>query len=735
MPIGTPHGTLDYKQVSKVTFVGASSNTVIDTTTGSLGVGVGVGGPTSNLHVVGDALITGNVSDLNVVSNVNMLHTANTASIKLNSNVVAEFPRSKKLIKYPRVVIASGQSGLSGGYTQDGYTVKVSNESSTSLASYAFNGKYGDNDVTNAYWYTGNLNTYNGTPTGGYYVGTVNLGSDGGRAATVSGDWIELELPNKIKLEYFKYFSQNNSVNGAQDGVLYARNTTNEDWTLVHSYTDALVPDQNTAYTFNVNSTNYYKIYALVLTRKRPANTGTGGVAVGELEYFGVPEYDPEAHGTDVTVKSYPNVPNTDWLEVYYDAKDLDDGDVTNVDDLTPSGINDGTATNVTVSDGAFVFDGGTTTNITTTTATGMGGDNAFSISLWFNPTSQVGSVDNCLVTFGNKTSREQFLLTYNPNKLLAQFFGNGMNIDVPGGIQFGRWYHVVLTYPGGGHYNMSIYADGIKGSNNNGGTNLSGLIPTNAAVELGKYSNSYNEGFNGSIANFRLFNRVLTTDEIYQLYAYQKEDFGHSTNNMTLKAGRLGIGTSEPKAALDVRGRITREYNPGEIIETIQTRADGQNVRVLSGTYSIQNVTSLQDVTLSHTIVNGSSISYKPPPGTTRVIYEFYVYVRHKNIDVLIHFAGRLDGTQVSHTRSTFRSRDYEQQWVYNNMTITIGDVGSDNLANGKLASWTTNKTIDFTCRDYHGDYEAYLHGPEHWDGGSTSIKVTPFIKITAIA
>ena len=557
MPIGTPHGTLDYKQVSKVTFVGASSNTVIDTTTGSLGVGVGVGGPTSNLHVVGDALITGNVSDLNVVSNVNMLHTANTASIKLNSNVVAEFPRSKKLIKYPRVVIASGQSGLSGGYTQDGYTVKVSNESSTSLASYAFNGKYGDNDVTNAYWYTGNLNTYNGTPTGGYYVGTVNLGSDGGRAATVSGDWIELELPNKIKLEYFKYFSQNNSVNGAQDGVLYARNTTNEDWTLVHSYTDALVPDQNTAYTFNVNSTNYYKIYALVLTRKRPANTGTGGVAVGELEYFGVPEYDPEAHGTDVTVKSYPNVPNTDWLEVYYDAKDLDDGDVTNVDDLTPSGINDGTATNVTVSDGAFVFDGGTTTNITTTTATGMGGDNAFSISLWFNPTSQVGSVDNCLVTFGNKTSREQFLLTYNPNKLLAQFFGNGMNIDVPGGIQFGRWYHVVLTYPGGGHYNMSIYADGIKGSNNNGGTNLSGLIPTNAAVELGKYSNSYNEGFNGSIANFRLFNRVLTTDEIYQLYAYQKEDFGHSTNNMTLKAGRLGIGTSEPKAALDVRGDI----------------------------------------------------------------------------------------------------------------------------------------------------------------------------------
>jgi hypothetical protein len=60
-----------------------------------------------------------------------------------------------------------------------------------------------------------------------------------------------------------------------------------------------------------------------------------------------------------------------------------------------------------------------------------------------------------------------------------------------------------------------------------------------------------------GSVANFRLFNRALTSDEIYQLYAYQKEYFGHGDLSMTLKAGRLGIGTSEPRAALDVRGDI----------------------------------------------------------------------------------------------------------------------------------------------------------------------------------
>ena len=176
-------------------------------------------------------------------------------------------------------------------------------------------------------------------------------------------------------------------------------------------------------------------------------------------------------------------------------------------------------------------------------------------------------------------------------------------------------------------------------------------------------------------------------------------------------------------------------QYRPGEIIETLQGRADGSSIQVLSGTYTLTNVPSTQDIGTGHTVIGGSSISYKPPPGTTRVIYEFQVYVRFKDADTLLHFAGRLGGTQVSHSRHTFRSRDYEQQWVYNNMTITIGEVSSDNLADGKLASWTSNKTLDFTARDYTDSYEGYLHRNDHWDGSSTDITVTPVIKITAIA
>jgi hypothetical protein len=242
------------------------------------------------------------------------------------------------------------------------------------------------------------------------------------------------------------------------------------------------------------------------------------------------------------------------------------------------------------------------------------------------------------------------------------------------------------------------------------GDTNKSGMI-------------IFNKPVGGSIDTTTNIDSIYY-DDSQNAYHFTKDTTKYATGNARLVCGTLTTGV------------ITRTaYNPGEIIETLQGRADGSSIQVLSGTYTLQNVPSTQDVGTGHTVITGSSISYKPPPGTTRVIYEFHVYVRHKDPDTLMHFAGRLGGTQVSHSRHTFRARDNEQQWVYNNMTITIGEVGSDNLAAGKLASWTTNKTLDFTARDYTASYEGYLHRTNHWDGGGTDITVTPVIKITAIA
>ena len=50
---------------------------------------------------------------------VDLQYTSNTAKLEANSNVVTEFSRSKKLIKYPRVAMT--------GQTTSNYTVTGSN--------------------------------------------------------------------------------------------------------------------------------------------------------------------------------------------------------------------------------------------------------------------------------------------------------------------------------------------------------------------------------------------------------------------------------------------------------------------------------------------------------------------------------------------------------------------------------------------------------------------------------
>ena len=121
------------------------------------------------------------------------------------------------------------------------------------------------------------------------------------------------------------------------------------------------------------------------------------------------------------------------------------------------------------------------------------------------------------------------------------------------------KWYHLVIVHKGPGTTasgSQEFYLNNVKqpltlhSTNNSNGTfSLVGNGLTIGNQPVGGVP------LNGSIANFRLFNRVLTSDEIWQLYAYQKEYFGHGDLGMTLKAGRLGIGTSEPRAMLDVRG------------------------------------------------------------------------------------------------------------------------------------------------------------------------------------
>jgi len=665
---------------------------------------------------------------------VDLQYTSNTAKLEANSNVVTEFSRSKKLIKYPRVNLT--QNALNNGYAAEASTEK--DGIVDGQAYRVFDGVFMERGYHSA--------------NSSYSSGTYSLSNSitDFYDKIHNGEWIKLQMPTteKMQLRGFTFHPRNDSGSSGyapyriplEGGFLGS--TDGNNWYPIHYFYNfgmtngSIVPSTKH---FEPTNHAYYNHIAVVAYKLQ--NHSSGSVFnFAELELFGIPEYDPDADGTDVTLKSLANVPNTDWLEIYYDAKGLPNGAVTNPISGLGGTTNEGTAVGDTqVSNGAFVFDG--SGDYIYNSQSGYTSGTMYTGCAWIKKAS---ATNGCIFQFGTGSNYDGFGLfsfgSPTETKTMRAFVYGGADADYTGDVPLNEWFHVVVVI-----YNTdaTLYLNGVEVATDTRTTAIT--IPSTPYLSLGvqtdsgntPYSSTY---FDGSIANFRLFNRALSQDEIYQLYAYQKEEFGHSTNNLTLKAGRLGIGTSEPRAALDVKGRITREYNPGEIIETIQGKANGRYVKVQSGTYLLQNVGTYQDLTNTHTRITGSNFEYTPPPGTTRVIYEFWCFIRQGDPRPIIHFQGRVDGTIVNDSRHTYRDTSATtehdpQKWIYNHMCVSIGEVTSDNIAGGQVATWNGPRTIDFTAREYNDSYEGRLHKTNHWDGSSSDILVRPTIKITAIA
>jgi len=235
----------------------------------------------------------------------------------------------------------------------------------------------------------------------------------------------------------------------------------------------------------------------------------------------------------------------------------------------------------------AFNFTGAYTSNVTTSDH-GLGtGDVTYTMSYWFKRTA-VASVYDYLVMLGNGgVSHSASLMWINNNQLNLDHWGSALKVEEP--IVLDKWYHVTAGHRGGvtpSLENDFVYINGKDVTTlNNPGQAPSAYTLAGSKITLGSSHLSTTEFFNGSIANFRLFNRALTSDEIYQLYAYQKEYFGHGDLSMTLKNGRLGIGTSEPRAALDVRGDINIDGRifSGHLSGGTENEVDGYKIHTFT--------------------------------------------------------------------------------------------------------------------------------------------------------
>ena len=575
-------GTLMLGSVELVTSTSALEQTVnlgnttsntVQFTNATTGI-VATGNVETQGKFIGDgSLLTGITT---IESNVDLVrNTNNTAFINLNSNVVTEFPRSKKLIKYPRVVLTA--NGLNQGYTVSG-----SNEYSAGLTYYgAFTPPTSSNNPSGA-WLTPTSGTTGYSTSTGEYLLSARLHS-----ASLTGEYVQIVLPERINPVYFTVQPRPESANNNQgllscinEGEIWASDDSGTTWTpvgTIQNFTPTGLYQEYVVDNFNVSG--YYDTFALIIHK----NNGQVFAGVGEWKIFGSPEYDPEAYGTDVKITSHPNVPNTDWLDIYIDGQDYSTMPSGNDSVLDKSTNNrHGTPSNVTFNPTwkAFEIESASTSNITIP-FNSTGGDYVHTIALWFLMDTTAGG-NRCIFTIrGSESTGRQVALIINQDATSVGFKYDFYSSDVrhyDPSVVANKWMHVTLTYSGGDNTvdSKEIYLNGIKLDVTASGTSPLNLTGTENLI-IGGNLNSGNASFEGMVANFRMFNRVLTPDEIYQLYAYQKEYFGHGDLSMTLKAGRLGIGTSEPRAVLDVRGDV-RFSNVPHIYATDDGGYDGAN-------------------------------------------------------------------------------------------------------------------------------------------------------------
>ena len=170
-------------------------------------------------------------------------------------------------------------------------------------------------------------------------------------------------------------------------------------------------------------------------------------------------------------------------------------------------------------------------------------------------------------------------------------------------------------------------------------------------------------------------------------------------------------------------------------ILEKIWVPCDGRTVSTKSGNnMSIANVTAYQGFAgTNYYDVNGSSIVYTPPTGTTLVIYEFAYVQKRWDSHGIAHYKFKIDSADVVNSYYSISMQAQLEDLIHFKFPINVG--GSTNYTTGQIASWGSSRTLVLRGRRYGGSNEAQVHTTEYSDGSGTNRFHQPCVGVTAIA
>jgi hypothetical protein len=276
------------------------------------------------------------------------------------------------LRKYPEVALTSNV-GV-GGYT-------ASSSVSTLEVNFwnVFNGGVSGNEG----WVVGNY--YSSTAPG---AATSSATLFNGRR----GEYLDLTLPNAIKVDYFVIKSRQGTNGGAYvpedapgEGYLYGSND-GTNWTEIKYFSGltygGMSVNASRSEIIQVNSTSFYKYLRLQATHRAGQNSADQFLSIGELEYYGYEETSDPDTSVDTKITSQFNLPDTTGVKLYIDG---DKGSTAT--DFSGEGhtLTENNAT-YDSAEKAWEFSSLSTSNVTMTSGDfAMEGTHPHSVSLWFN--------------------------------------------------------------------------------------------------------------------------------------------------------------------------------------------------------------------------------------------------------------------------------------------------------------------------------------------------------------
>jgi hypothetical protein len=335
------------------------------------------------------------------------------------------------LKKYPE--IAFDASKLDGNdstntYVQAGYTVTASSQFSGYHPWEAFDEITGNGTQ---YW-SGSTVKYATTGDYGFLSGNAVAPYLTTVSDTVyNGEWIQLELPHKLKLSYVTFFPR--LTNRFPRQGVFAGSNDGTNWDAIHIFSELTTTIETDVRitTDSENNTTAYKYIRLVITHLN----GNDYAGADNIKLYGYEE-DPPAGDTsiDTTFTSIMNTPQTTGANVYVDGS-LGETFTNRVTGPTVSN----THTTYVSAEKYWELSGNVESNVTIEANTFLSGDAPHSVSMWFNSSNLEANTSNsCIFSLGTDERFDHVGTAFSNNyqtvqKLLAS--------DGAAGDRFGSGY------------------------------------------------------------------------------------------------------------------------------------------------------------------------------------------------------------------------------------------------------------------------------------------------------